>query len=169
MKRGWPVALGALLILAVALSLAHAPDRLPRFFLGFAYRGALVDVHRWRQWVQSNPDVFGPLGETARFAIVESPNDSTGLVFTRARDGMEVEKTHSLLFQRIPLLLAMTPATAEELLLLDRRQGNRFWDGLKFLVQSRKIVAYPNASRQELDRVGLTGFLQVIDAIPPKR
>ncbi len=160
--------MGAFVVLALGLSLAHTPGRLPRFFLGFAYRGALVDAHRWRQWVRTNPDFFGPLGETACFAIVESPSDSTGLIFTRERDGVTVEKTHSLLFKRIPLLLAMTPKTAEEFLLLDQRQGNRFWDGLKFLVQSRKLVVYPNAPREELDRVGLTGFLQVIDAIPPK-
>ncbi len=162
------IVLALLGILGVSLSLALAPQHLPRFVLGFAYGGPLVDVHRWRMWVQANPDLFGPLGETARFAVVENPNDSTGLVFTRTRDGMTVEKTHFLVFRRIPLLLVLKPATAEELFLLDQQQGNRFWDGMKFLVQSKKIVAYVVAPRRELDRVGLTGFLQVIDVIPPK-
>ena len=40
---------------------------------------------------------------------------------------------------------------------------------MKFFVQRRKIVAYVLAPRRELDRVGLTGFLQVIDAIPPEK
>lgn len=172
MKRPVASLSGAIVFILLGIlgiSLVLAPQRLPRFVLGFAYGGLLVDVHRWRGFVQANPDLFGPLGETARFAVVENPNDSTGLVFTRGRDGVTVEKTHFLIFRRIPLLLVLKPATAEELFLLDQRQGDRFWDGMKFLVQSRKIVAYAVAPRHELDRVGLTGFLQVIDAIPPKR
>ncbi|MEP6994290.1 MAG: hypothetical protein ABI968_07195 [Acidobacteriota bacterium] len=168
MKRRIGLILGAILLLALGASMLNAPTRLPRFVLGFAYRGPLVDAHRWRQWVQANPDLFGPLGETARFALVENPSDSTGLIFTRTRDGVTVEKSHVLLFRQIPLLLAATPATAEEMLLLEQRQGNRFWDAMKFFVQSRKIVFYANAPRKELDRVGLTGFMQVIDGIPPK-
>jgi len=155
-------------LLVIAGSLAVAPRRLPRFVLGFAYRGPLVDAGHWQAWAAANPDVFGPLGETASFGLVESPHDSTGLVFTRTRDGMRVEKTHFLLFREIPLLLAMRPSAAEELLRLDQKQGDRFWDALKFLVQTKGIVAYVRASRAELDRVGLTGFLQVIDAIPPE-
>lgn len=168
MKGRIGLAVGGLLLLAFVASVAYAPARLPRFILGFAYRGPLVDAARWRHWVEASPDLFGPLGETARFAIVENPNDSTGLVFTRTRDAVTVEKTHFLLFRNVPLFLGMTPATAEELLLLEQKQRNRFWDGIKFLVQSRKIVIYAHAPRKELDRVGLTGFLQVIDAIPPK-
>lgn len=158
-----------LLLAVVAATVAIAPARLPRFALGFAYRGPLVDVVRWRRFVERSPDLFGPLGETARFAIAESPNDSTAVVFTRNRHGISVEKTHFLLFRRVPLVLAMSPATAEELFLLEQRQGNRFWDAMKFLVQQKRIVAYALAPRRELDRVGLTGFLQVIDAIPPER
>jgi hypothetical protein len=159
------VVLLAVLVAAVAIT----PARLPRFVLGFAYRGPLVDVARWRRFVEASPDLFGPLGETARFAVAESPHDSTAVVFTRTRNGISVEKTHFLLFRRVPLVLAMTPATAEELFLLEQRQGNRFWDAMKFLVQGKKIVAYSLAPRRELDRVGLTGFLQVIDSIPPER
>lgn len=162
------VALAALL-LGLVVSVAVAPARLPRFVLGFAYRGSLVDAPRWRRWVEANPDLFGPLGETARFAIAESPHDSTALVFTRMRNGISVDETHFLLFRKVPLVLAMSPATVEELFVLDQRQGNRFWDAMKFLVQRKKIVAYSLAPRRELDRVGLTGFLQVIDAIPPEK
>ncbi len=170
MKEQRRLVVGSLVILLGILgaAIAFAPQRLPRFILGLAYRGSLVDVPRWRQWVAANPDLFGPLGETASFAVVENPNDSTGLVFTRTRDGVAVEKTHFLLFRRVPLLLALKPAVVEELFLLDQRQGNRFWDAMKFFVQSKKIVFYANAPRKELDRVGLTGFMQVIDALPPK-
>ena len=162
------VAVVAILVLAVLVPLALAPRRLPRFLLGFAYTGPLVDASRWQAWAAANPNLFGPLGETARFAVVETPDDSTGLVFTRTRDGITVEKTHFLVFRRLPLLLAMRAATAEELLRLKLSDGNKFWDGVKYLVQARQIVAYVQASRRELDRVGLIGFLQVIDAIPPK-
>ncbi len=154
---------------AILASVAVAPSRLPRFVLGFAYRGPLVDVPRWRGFVQRNPDLFGPLGETARFAVAESPNDSTAVVFTRGPRGMEVEKTHFLLFRRVPVVLAMAPATAEELFLLDQRQGNHFWNAMKFVIQAKKVVVYVFAPRRELDRVGLVGFLQVIDAIPPEK
>src|SRR5215472_10182252 len=87
----WSWAFG-LAALALVSSLALFPQRLPRFVLGFAYRGPLVDAARWQRWVRDNPDIFGPLGETARFAIVDSPDDSTGLLFTRDRDGLRVEK-----------------------------------------------------------------------------
>jgi hypothetical protein len=162
------------IVLAVFLgvivgSLVLFPGRFPRFVLGFAYQGPLVEVLRWQRWVEANPDLFGPLGETARFAIAESPNDSTALILTRTRDGVSVVKTHFLLFRKVPVLLALSPATAEELLLLNQKQGNRFWDAMKFLVQHRKIVAYVFAPRKELDRVGLTGFFQVIDVIPPEK
>ena len=167
-RRFGRVALAALLV-AIVVSVALFPARLPRFVLGFAYRGPLVEVLRWRRWVEANPDLFGPLGETARFAIAESPHDSTALIFTRTRDGVSVEKTHFLLFRAVPVVLALSPATAEELFLLNQRQGNRFWDAMKFLVQRGKIVAYVLAPRRELDRVGLTGFLQVIDVIPPEK
>lgn len=169
--RPAPLAKWLLLLLlgVLAASIALAPARLPRFLLGFAYRGPLVDVPRWRRWVEANPDLFGPLGETARFAIAESPHDSTALVFTRTRDSVTVKKTHFLLFRGVPVLLAISPRTAEELFLLDQRQGDRFWDAMKFLVQRKRIVAYVFAPRRELDRVGLTGFLQVIDEIPPER
>jgi hypothetical protein len=40
---------------------------------------------------------------------------------------------------------------------------------MKFLIQRRKIVVYVFVPRREIDRVGLTGFLQVIDAIPPDK
>lgn len=167
-RRFGRVALAALLG-AIVVSMALFPARLPRFVLGFAYRGPLVEVLRWRRWVEAVPDLFGPLGETARFAIAESPHDSTALIFTRTRDGVSVDKTHFLLFRRVPVVLAMSPVTAEELFLLNQRQGNRFWDAMKFLVQRGKIVAYVVAPRRELDRVGLTGFLQVIDVIPPEK
>lgn len=167
-RRFGRVALAALLV-AIVVSVALFPARLPRFVLGFAYRGPLVEVLRWRRWVEANPDLFGPLGETARFAIAESPHDSTALIFTRTRDGVSVDKTHFLLFRGVPVVLALSPATAEELFLLNQRQGNRFWDAMKFLVQRGKIVAYVLAPRRELDRVGLTGFLQVIDVIPPEK
>lgn len=159
------VALLAIIIVAVV---PH-PARLPRFIFGFAYRGPLVDAPAWQQWVDSNPDLFGPLGETARFAVVETPDDSTGVIFTRTRDKVEVSKSHFLLFQNVPLLLAMSQPTAMELRSLSLAERNKFWDGVKFLVQQHKIVVFTNAPRKELDRVGLTGFLQVIDAIPPKR
>ncbi|MFN2385566.1 MAG: hypothetical protein ABR576_04680 [Thermoanaerobaculia bacterium] len=165
-RRGLIYLLFPLVVLGAGLALA--PERLPRFLLGFAYRGPLVETVRWREWVERNPTLFGPLGETARFAIVESPEDSTGLLFTRGPDGVRVEKTHFLQFQGIPVMLAMPPTAAEELLRLDQREGNKFWDGVKFLVQTRRIIAYVRAPRAELDRVGLTGFLQVLDAIPPK-
>lgn len=165
-RRRWVYLLLPLAVLGGGLLLS--PERLPRFLLGFAYRGPLVETPRWREWVERNRDLFGPLGETARFAIVESPEDSTGLIFTRGADGVRVEKNHFLQFQRIPVMLAMPPAAAEELLRLDQREGNKFWDGVKFLVQTRRIIAYVRAPRDELDRVGLTGFLQVLDAIPPK-
>lgn len=155
------------LVLAAAFAVARAPTRLPRFVLGFAYRGPLVDASRWQEWVSRNPDVFGPLGETARFAIVESPADSTGLLLTRTAGGISVRKSHLLMFENVPVELAMKPAEAEELLRLNQRDGNTFWDGIKYLVQSRKVVVYIFAPRRELDRTGLTGFLQVIDAIPP--
>ena len=167
-RRVGRIALAAILV-GLIVSVAVSPSRLPRFVLGFAYRGPLVEVLRWRRWVEANPDLFGPLGETARFAVAESPHDSTALIFTRTRDGLSVDKTHFLLFRPVPLVLAMSPATAEELFLLNQRQGNRFWDAMKFLVQSRKIVAYVLVQRRELDRVGLTGFLQVIDVIPPEK
>jgi len=167
-RRVGRIALAAILV-GLIVSVAVSPSRLPRFVLGFAYRGPLVEVLRWRRWVEANPDLFGPLGETARFAVAESPHDSTALIFTRTRDGLSVDKTHFLLFRSVPLVLAMSPATAEELFLLNQRQGNRFWDAMKFLVQSRKIVAYVLVQRRELDRVGLTGFLQVIDVIPPEK
>jgi hypothetical protein len=150
------------------MAAARSPSRLPRFLLGFAYRGPLVDAPRWQAWVNRNPALFGPLGETARFSIVESPADSTGLVLTRTAKGMSVRKSHFLLFEDVPVALAMKPARAEELLRLDQKDGNTFWDGMKYFLQSRSIVAYVFAPRGELDRVGLTGFLQVIDAIPPK-
>lgn len=163
------VAAGIVLLGAVGFAIFRGgPARLPRFFLGFAYRGPLVDVNRWQTWVERNPDVFGPLGETACFAVVESPADSTGLILTRTARGISVRKSHFLLFQRIPVALSMKPAAAEELLRLDQSDVNRFWDGIKFLVQSRSVVVYVFAPRRDLDRVGLTGFLQVIDAIPPK-
>lgn len=155
-------------ILVIAIAVALAPQRLPRFILGFAYTGPLVDVPAWQRWVDACPNLFGPLGETAHFGVVDSPDDSTGLVLTRTRDGMKVEKKHFLLFQRPPLLLVMNPQTAFELRSLSLRDGDRFWDGIKYLVQSRRIVPFVNAPRKELDRVGLTGFLQVIDAIPPE-
>lgn len=155
-------------LLLIAAAFAMAPKRLTRFLLGFAYQGVMVDEERWQAWVDENPDLFDPLGETARFAIVETPDDSTGLVFTRERDSVIVDRKHTLLFDPAPLLLAMKPRTAEELLSLRQSEGDRFWDGVKFLVQRSFIVAHPRASREELDRVGLTGFLQVIDVIPPE-
>ena len=161
--------LPAIMLLVILVSTFNAPQRLPRFILGFAYTGPLVEAAAWQRWVDQNPNLFGPLGETARFAIVSSPDDSTGLVFTRTRDGIEVAKTHLVLFRDVPLLLGMSPQTALELRSLTTRDGDRFWDGIKFLVQSRSIIAYQNAPRRELDRVGLTGFLQAIDAIPPDR
>jgi hypothetical protein len=170
-RRRRPIGL-ALLVLAgaaILFSISSAPSRLPRFVLGFAYRGPLVDVERWKDFTDRSPDLFGPLGEPARSAIAESPNDSTAVVFTRGPKGMEIEKTHFLLFRSVPVVLAMSPATAEELFLLDQRQGNRFWDAMKFLIQRRKIVVYVFVPRSEIDRVGLTGFLQVIDAIPPEK
>jgi hypothetical protein len=159
----------AVLLAGLVASVAISPARLPRFILGFAYRGPLVDVLRWRRFVEASPDLFGPLGETARFAVAESPHDSTALIFTRTRDGVTVEKTHFLLFHRVPVILALNATTAEELFLLNQKQGNRFWDAMKFLVQRGKIVAYVLAPRRELDRVGLTGFFQVIDVIPPEK
>lgn len=164
----WAAVAGVLLLGVLGFSVARAPARLPRFLLGFAYRGPLVDVRRWQSWVDRNPDVFGPLGETARFSVVENPADSTGLVLTRTATGISVRKSHFLFFQQIPVALAMKPATAEELLRLDQSDTSRFWDGIKFLVQSRSVVVYVFAARRELDRVGLTGFIQVIDALPPK-
>ena len=161
-------AAGIVLLGALGFAIIRGPARVPRFFLGFAYRGPLVDASRWEAWAERNPDIFGPLGETARFSIVESPSDSTGLILTRTARGISVRKSHFLLFQRIPVALAMKPAAAEEFLRLDHGDVNRFWDGIKFLVQSRSVVVYVFAPRGELDRVGLTGFLQVIDAIPPK-
>lgn len=155
-------------LLLIVAAFAMAPERLTRFLLGFAYQGVMVDEKRWQRWVDENPDLFGPLGETAEFAIVETPDDSTGLVFTRERDGVVVDKKHMLLFDPVPLLLAMKPKTAEELLSLRQSEGDRFWDGVKFLIQRRFIVAHPRVSREELDRVGLTGFLQVIDVTPPE-
>jgi hypothetical protein len=146
----------AVLLAGLVASVAISPARLPRFILGFAYRGPLVDVLRWRRFVEASPDLFGPLGETA-------------LIFTRTRDGVTVEKTHFLLFHRVPVILALNATTAEELFLLNQKQGNRFWDAMKFLVQRGKIVAYVLAPRRELDRVGLTGFFQVIDVIPPEK
>lgn len=157
----------AVLLLALLGSVAVAPSRLPRFLLGFAYSGPLVNVARWQSWVNASPNLFGPLGETARFSISESPDDSTALVFTRTRDGVRVTKTHFLRFRPAPLALVMDARTAEEMLLLDLKTGDRFWDGLKFLVQKKRIRAIARAPRKELDRVGLTGFLQVIDVIPP--
>ncbi len=159
---------GVLLLGLVGVATVRSPSRLPRFLLGFAYRGPLVDDKRWQAWVNRNPDLFGPLGETARFAVVESPSDSTGLVFTRTAKGVSVRKSHFLLFDDVPVALAMKPANAEELLRLDQRDGNTFWDAVKYFLQSRSVVVYVFAPRRELDRVGLTGFLQVIDAIPPK-
>ena len=168
-KPSWRVgAAAAVLLGAFGFAAARDPARLPRFVLGFAYRGPLVDASRWQAWAERNPDVFGPLGETARFSVVESPADSTGLVVTRTPGGISVRKSHFLLFERIPVALAMKPSTAEELLRLEQRDVDRFWDGIKFLVQSRSVVVYVFAPRGELDRVGLTGFLQVIDAIPPQ-
>lgn len=167
-SRPWLVAAVGVLVAAVFLPISLAPRRLPRFLLGFAYGGSLVDVPRWQAWVDANPNLFGPLGETARFAVAETPDDSTALVFTRGRESLKVEKTHFLLFRRVPLVLAMRPATAEELLRLSLKDGDKFWDGVKYLVQSRSIVAHVKASRRELDRVGLIGFLRVIDVIPPK-
>jgi hypothetical protein len=169
--RRRPIRIALLVVVGAAIlaSIAAAPSRLPRFVLGFAYRGPLVDVERWRDFTERNPDLFGPLGETARFAIAESPNDSTAVLFTRGPKGVEVGKTHFLLFRKVPVVLAMSPATAEELFLLDQRHGNRFWDAMKFLVQARKIVPYVFVPRREIDRVGLTGFLQVLDAIPPEK
>lgn len=170
-RRRRPIRLALLFLVATAivLSIAVAPSRLPRFILGFAYRGPLVDVERWRDFTERNPNLFGPLGETARFAVAESPNDSTAVLFTRGPKGVEIEKTHFLLFRKVPVVLAMSPATAEELFLLDQRQGNRFWDAMKFVIQARKVVVYVFVPRREIDRVGLTGFLQVIDAIPPEK
>lgn len=159
----------AILVLVIGISVAIAPQRLPRFILGFAYTGPLVDVAAWQSWVNASPNLFGPLGETAQFGVVDSPDDSTGLVLTRTRDGVVVRKSHILLFRPPPLLLVMNPQTALELRSLTLQDGDRFWDGIKYLVQSRRIVPYVNAPRKELDRVGLTGFLQVIDAIPPER
>lgn len=166
--RRWLI-VPALLLAVVAASVALHPHRLPRFILGFAYRGPLVDVERWQSWIDQNPNLFGPLGETARFAIVEAPDDSTGLLVTRTRDRVLVQKSHFILFRDVPLLLAMRQATAMELMSLSLSDGNKFWDGVKYLVQRHKIRVYQNAPRKELDRVGLTGFLQVIDAIPPKQ
>lgn len=158
-----------LLLAVIAVAVAVQPQRLPRFILGFAYRGPLVDVERWQSWVDQNPNLFGPLGETARFAIVETPDDSTGLLITRMRDKVLVQKSHFILFRNVPVLLVMRQATAMELMSLTLADGNKFWDGVKYLVQRHKIRVYQNAPRKELDRVGLTGFLQVIDAIPPKQ
>lgn len=166
-SRGIVVA-GIVLLGALGFAAVRGPARVPRFVLGFAYRGPLVDAGRFEAWAERNPDIFGPLGETARFSIVESPSDSTGLILTKTARGISVRRSHFLLFQRIPVALAMKPAAAEELLRLDQSDVNRFWDGIKFLVQSRSVVVYVFAPRRDLDRVGLTGFLQVIDAIPPK-
>ena len=168
-KPSWGVAAAGIVFLgALAFLAVRGPARLPRFLLGFAYRGPLVDASRWQAWAQRNPDLFGPLGETARLSVVESPADSTGLVLTRTARGISVRKSHFLLFERIPVALAMKPAVAEELLRLDQSDANPFWDGIKFLVQSRSVVVYVFVPRGELDRVGLTGFLQVIDALPPQ-
>ena len=166
--RRWLI-LPLLLLAVIAVAVAVQPQRLPRFILGFAYRGPLVDVERWQSWVDQNPNLFGPLGETARFAIVETPDDSTGLLVTRMRDKVLVQKSHFILFRNVPVLLVMRQATAMELMSLTLADGNKFWDGVKYLVQRHKIRVYQNAPRKELDRVGLTGFLQVIDAIPPKQ
>ena len=166
--RRWLI-LPLLLLAVIAVAVAVQPQRLPRFILGFAYRGPLVDVQRWQSWVDQNPNLFGPLGETARFAIVETPDDSTGLLVTRMRDKVLVQKSHFILFRNVPVLLVMRQATAMELMSLTLADGNKFWDGVKYLVQRHKIRVYQNAPRKELDRVGLTGFLQVIDAIPPKQ
>lgn len=144
-----------------------APQRAGRFLLGFAYSGPLVAEERWKRWTEKNPGLFGTLGETARFALVETPNDSTGLVFTKGRDRVEVKKSHGLLFQDIPVLLTMSPATAEEILRLDQNDGDPFWDSMKFFVQRGHVQVWVHAPRAELDRVGLTGFMQVIDALPP--
>lgn len=166
--RRWQV-LPLVLLVLLAVAISFQPQRFPRFILGFAYRGPLVDTERWQHWVDRNPNLFGPLGETARFAIVETPDDSTGLLVTRMRDKVLVEKSHFIGFRKVPLLLAMRQSTAMELLSLNLTDGNKFWDGVKFLVQRHKIRVYQNAPRKELDRVGLTGFMQVIDAIPPDK
>lgn len=168
-RPSWGVAAAGIVLLgALGFAAVRGPARIPRFFLGFAYRGPLVEAARWQAWAERNPDIFGPLGETASFSVVESPSDSTGLILTRTARGISVRKSHFLLFERIPVALAMKPQAAEELLRLDQSDANRFWDGIKFLVQSRAVVVYVFAPRRDLDRVGLTGFLQVIDAIPPE-
>jgi len=156
-----------LLLLPLIISVALAPQRLPRFILGFGYTGPLVDVKAWQKWVKENPDLFGPLGETARFAIVSHPDDSTGVIVTRERDGLVVKKSHFIVFQDVLLLLQMSPQTALEMRTLNSRDGDQFWNGIKYLTQSRNVRTYANGTRAELDRVGLIGFLQVLDAIPP--
>jgi len=162
---GW---LAVVLVFATAAAAARDPRGLARFVLGFAYRGALVDVESWQEWADANRGFFGPLRPGARFAIVEDVRDSTGVVFTRTERGLVVEKTHWLRFSPVPVVLALKPQTAAEIQVL--RLGhdqNRFWDAFKSVARRRRLHSYRFVSREEMERLGLAAFLRSFDVYDP--
>lgn len=170
--RLWPTsASGWALLGLLGLTLVAAtrdPVGLSRFVLGFAYGGVVVDVGRWQAWADANRDFFGPLRVGASFAFVEAIEDSTGVVFTKTPSGMSVEKTHFLRFSNVPIVLAAEPPIAAEIQTLDmKRDGNRYWDGLKNLSRRRSLRCYRLASREEMERLGLAAFLRSIDVYDP--
>ncbi len=156
------------LALLTLVAAARDPAGLSRFVLGFAYRGVILDVDRWREWCEANRNFFGPLRPGARFAFVEDIKDSTGVVFTRTRDGTEVRKSHFLRFSDVPVVLAAEPPIAAEIQALRMdRDGDRFWDGLKNLARRRVLHSYRFCSREEMERLGFAAWLRAIDIYDP--
>jgi hypothetical protein len=164
---GYGLVVAGLLVITLAAA-ARDPVGLSRFVLGFAYQGVVVDVTRWQAWADANRDLFGPLRRGARFAFVEAVQDSTGVVFTKRPAGVTVTKTHFLRFSDVPVVLAAEPPIAAEIQTLDmKRDGARFWDGLKNLARRRSLRCYRFAPREEMERLGLAAFLRTIDVYDP--
>lgn len=169
-RRLVTLALAGLTLAAVASD----PAGFGRFVLGFGYRGVLVDAEQWSDWVVANRDFFGSLRPGARFALVEDVADSTGLLFERGDHGIGVRKSHLLRFSRVPLVIAIEPQSAAEILAMRMdRDGDRFWDGWKSAARRRRLHAFRYASKQELDRLGLLQFVRGFDVYdaseePPK-
>ena len=162
---GW---LALVLVLATLAAGARDAGGLARFALGFAYRGVLVDAESWQEWADANRGFFGPLRPGASFALVEDVRDSTGLVFRRTDSGLAVEKTHWLRFRPVPVVLALKPQTAAQVLALRlARDGDRFWDGFKNISRRRLLRSYRFATREEMERLGLAAFLRSFDVYDP--
>ena len=163
-KRNWFNTAALFLGVILVVNLFSGFTKLHLLWKNKTDKSLVTDVAKWQTWLNQNSELFASLTEGAKFGITKNLDSDYGVIWTRQKEGIVVQRSNQLRKVGPGIILEFGDQVAKDLQWKKNREEAIIF--LRHRSQIGKIQTYYLKKEDKLKAQGFMDFLQDLGLRP---